>query len=219
MSWILWNTFYDSEIPYVYYSRDFIENFSRKANIQLTRRPSCYDLTLIRRLKNNKWYYGFMNKKGKEIIPCKYLWAWSFDKSTGLALVRNQEGKCGYIDTLGNGVIPFEYVSACDKWVNGKTMVFKDSSLYIIDRNNNKLRELTGYLGCTEYRSDKHVLVQRANKKLDLIDFDGNIIDKQGVFLENLDNYVNSLYDFEKEIILEFYKDGKKVYRSAVETY
>ncbi len=45
---------------------------------------------------NGKW--GFINKEGKEVIPCKYDVAFEFNE--GLALVQ-LNGKFGYIDING----------------------------------------------------------------------------------------------------------------------
>ena len=46
--------------------------------------------------------YGFINTKGKEVIPCKYDYAGEF--SEGLAKV-GLDGKDGYINTKGKLVI------------------------------------------------------------------------------------------------------------------
>lgn len=219
ISWLLWVTYINDDIPYMLgdYHRNTIEKYELLSE-QLTQRPSCYDLTLIRSLKNNKWYYGFMNKKGKEFISCKYLWGSSFDKSTGLALVLNQEGKWGYIDTLGNEIIPFEYVSACDKWVNGKTVVFKDSRLYVIDINNTILREISDYIRY-DSRTDNYIFVLNNKGKGTLIDFNGDIAEKQGEFLENLDNKVTFQVAKDRSTFLHFYKDGKEVFKDELLFY
>ena len=50
--------------------------------------------------------YGYINKRGDEIIPLKYENAFNFD-SSGLAAVKNDYW--GYIDEKGNTVIPHAY--------------------------------------------------------------------------------------------------------------
>ena len=54
-----------------------------------------------------KW--GYIDKSGKEVIPCKYDDASNF--SEGLACV-SIAGKCGYIDKSGKEVIPCKYDDA-----------------------------------------------------------------------------------------------------------
>lgn len=50
--------------------------------------------------------YGFIDKQGNTVIPCKYDWAGSF--SEGMAPVE-LNGKWGFIDKQGNMVLPFKY--------------------------------------------------------------------------------------------------------------
>ena len=69
---------------------------------------------LLRIRKQGK--YGYINKEGKEVIPCKWEDAASFF-SEGLASVKNDQGKWGYINKEGKVVIP------C-KWKN--TYVFSE---------------------------------------------------------------------------------------------
>ena len=53
------------------------------------------DLAVVK--KNGK--YGLINKYGKEIIPYKYDYIWSFDE--GLAKVKD-DNLCGFMDRHGN---------------------------------------------------------------------------------------------------------------------
>lgn len=53
--------------------------------------------------------YGFIDKQGNTVIPCKYDWAGSF--SEGLARIE-LNGKYGFIDQQGNTVIPCKYDNA-----------------------------------------------------------------------------------------------------------
>ena len=54
-------------------------------------------------VKNNKGLWGFINKRGKEVIPCQFKEAKSFNE--GLAPVCNEEGVWGYINKKGSFVI------------------------------------------------------------------------------------------------------------------
>ena len=63
----------------------------------------------IRLHKLRLYKYGYVNREGKEVIPCKYNQASFF--SQGLAAV-SVNHKYGYIDKSGKEVIPFIYESA-----------------------------------------------------------------------------------------------------------
>ena len=57
----------------------------------------------LARVQNNKGLWGFINKRGKEVIPCQFKEAKNFNE--GLAPVCNEEGVWGYIDKKGSFVI------------------------------------------------------------------------------------------------------------------
>ncbi|MDI9476342.1 MAG: WG repeat-containing protein, partial [Bacillota bacterium] len=50
--------------------------------------------------------YGYINKKGKEVIPLKYDTAWSFYQEFALVELN---GKYGYIDKTGKEITPIIY--------------------------------------------------------------------------------------------------------------
>ena len=82
--------------------------------------------------------YGFIDKSGTEVIPCKYDWAFSF--SEGLASVK-LNGKYGFIDKSGTLVIPCMYDYAVSfseglAWVglNGKHGFIDKSGTLVIPR-------------------------------------------------------------------------------------
>ncbi|MDR1169919.1 MAG: SUMF1/EgtB/PvdO family nonheme iron enzyme [Prevotellaceae bacterium] len=50
--------------------------------------------------------YGFIDRTGREVVPCKYDYVWHFNER--LAPVK-LNGKWGYIDMTGNEVIPLKY--------------------------------------------------------------------------------------------------------------
>lgn len=61
----------------------------------------------LKAFKNDKELWGYKDENGKEIIPAKYNYAWSFND--GLARVRNKKMKYGFIDKTGKEVIPVKY--------------------------------------------------------------------------------------------------------------
>ena len=62
------------------------------------------EISLYRVCREGKW--GYIDKTGREVIPCKYDDASSF--SEGLAKVK-KSGKYGFIDKTGREVVPFIY--------------------------------------------------------------------------------------------------------------
>ena len=58
--------------------------------------------------------WGFIDKTGKEVIPCQYCYTSSKEEvgpsfSEGLAAVQDENNNLGYIDKTGKVVIPFQY--------------------------------------------------------------------------------------------------------------
>ena len=51
--------------------------------------------------------YGYVDRNGREVIPCKYYEASAF--KDGYAYVQDEDGRYGYIDKTGRTVIPFNY--------------------------------------------------------------------------------------------------------------
>ena len=60
----------------------------------------------LMRVQDATYKYGFIDKQGNTVIPCKYDYAGSF--SEGLALVV-LKSKWGFIDKQGKIVVPFQY--------------------------------------------------------------------------------------------------------------
>ena len=60
---------------------------------------------------SEKKRYGFINKKGEEIIPAKYDFAYSFSEGLAAILIGNfLDGYWGFIDKTGKEVIPSKYI-------------------------------------------------------------------------------------------------------------
>ena len=83
--------------------------------------------------KDGKW--GYINKEGREVIPCKYNSVEYF--SEGLAMVW-KDRKWGYINKEGREVIPCKYDSASD-FREGLVFVDKDNHTLIIDQSGQEI--------------------------------------------------------------------------------
>jgi hypothetical protein len=73
---------------------------------------------------------GFIDKKGKEVIPFEYSSVHEFTVE-GLAAVE-KDGKWGYINKKGQLLTPISYDIASD-FKNGKAVVYIDEKIYFID--------------------------------------------------------------------------------------
>ncbi len=71
--------------------------------------------------------YGYIDRAGKEVIPCQYDDADRFN--IGLAAV-SKDGKYGYIDRMGKEVIPFKYFHARSFFDNGLAVVSEHDDIY-----------------------------------------------------------------------------------------
>ena len=88
--------------------------------------------------KEGKW--GYINKKGKEVIEFKYPYADNFYE--GLAAVSSREGgKVGYINKSGELVIK-ESFDVAFEFYNGIAIVKINDKYYFIDTLGNIVREL-----------------------------------------------------------------------------
>ena len=125
--------------------------------------------------------YGFVDAKGKEIIPAQYKFAYPFDEDAGLALVQHRNGKWGYIDMQGNPITLQNYDVASDVFVDGKTNVIRDGYLILIDKDGHEIKSTYGYRDLSHKQDDDKMLAIRAERGYvyDLIDFKGNIIKAQ----------------------------------------
>ena len=84
--------------------------------------------------RENKWW-GYVNSKGKEIIPCIYEEAKPF--SEGLAAVMKDD-KWGFINKKGNVVIPFIYEEA-HSFSGGIAAVYSDEGWCFINKKGKQI--------------------------------------------------------------------------------
>lgn len=88
-------------------------------------------------VQNQQGLWGFINKKGEEVIPCIYSVVLAF--SEDLAAVQDANGKGGFIDKKGNEVIPCTY-NAVSPFKEGLAAYKDDNDLWgFIDKNQNKV--------------------------------------------------------------------------------
>jgi ribosome biogenesis protein Tsr3 len=78
---------------------------------------------------NYKW--GFVDKTGVLVIPCKWKNVWSFHE--GLAAVKDDNGMIGFIDKTGIVVLPCKW-SAAEDFKNGKAKVYDSSGEHMINK-------------------------------------------------------------------------------------
>ena len=88
---------------------------------------------------------GFIDKTGKEIIPCQYQWC----NYNGGLIGAQKNGKWGFIDNTGKEVIPFEYDSAF-AGTEDLLSVAKNGKYGLIDKSNQVIVPLE-YDDITEY--------------------------------------------------------------------
>lgn len=84
--------------------------------------------------------YGFINREGEEVIPCKFFVAEDFSPITKLAIVVNKDKKYGVIDTTGKLIIPFIYDALYNAWKEGDHIrAYLESRLIELDYKGNEI--------------------------------------------------------------------------------
>ena len=91
------------------------------------------EISLYRVCREGKW--GYIDKTGREVIPCQYDRVWAF--SEGLAEVL-KSGKYGYIDKTGRAVIPCQY-DYTDGFREGMAKVEKSDKWGFVDKTGREV--------------------------------------------------------------------------------
>lgn len=115
-----------------------------------------------------KGLYGFIDTKGKIVIPTIYGQADAF--SEGLARTY-KDGKWGYIDPQGNIRIPFMYKEATS-FINGTATVALEKTIggvirtnyFIINKKGEKISEDFDYIAWRSSKSEMLMVAKRGNK-------------------------------------------------------
>lgn len=127
----------------------------------------------------HKGRYGFMDERGKMVVPCQYDLAYPFDKA-GHALVA-KGGKVGYIDRSGNVIVPMRYLSGITQFMGGKTYVILGDALLLIDENGQVLKEVgRGYDGLSSvFMCGKAYAHHAPSNEYHVFDLDGILVGKE----------------------------------------
>ena len=116
---------------------------------------------------------GFINKTGKEIIPCIYENVSNF--SEGLAAVQ-KNGKWGFIDKTGKEVIPFIYTGVNDVFKKGVAVVRIYGKTGLIDKTGKEIIPcFYDYIYIGDYINGNIFSVYK-NRKIGFIDITGKVI-------------------------------------------
>lgn len=132
------------------------------------------DITDVRRLNNGLYgaykeknkKYGFLNQKGKTVIPFNFdsemsvyfYYDKNLDDFEGLILV-NKKKKYGYIDETGKTIIPFNYYSG-SKFSEGKARVNVSGLYYSYIDKTGKVLLSTPYFDAEDF-SDGMAMVKK----------------------------------------------------------
>jgi hypothetical protein len=121
-------------IPFKYEQMEDVKETGTGTIIISYERPEDVNKNLFRVKLNGKW--GFVDRSGREVTPCKYDAARSFKE--GLAGAK-LNGKWGFIDKAGQESIPFEY-SKADDFENGRAKVTLNGKKLFIDPAGNETK-------------------------------------------------------------------------------
>jgi bifunctional DNA-binding transcriptional regulator/antitoxin component of YhaV-PrlF toxin-antitoxin module len=86
-------------------------------------------------------HFGFVNKKGKIVIPAKFWKVYDFSEGVAGACLEEHK-KCGYINHKGEFVITPKY-NDVHKFKNGKAVVYKNGEFYYINKKGEFLKKTT----------------------------------------------------------------------------
>jgi hypothetical protein len=101
----------------------------------VTRNVELHETKFNRDIVTLGYLFGYINKNGEEVVPCKYDDA--DDYANGLARVK-LNGKFGYIDTDGKEVIALKYKNL-GKFMEGKAVVEVNGKYGFIDTLGNEI--------------------------------------------------------------------------------
>lgn len=94
--------------------------------------------------KDGKW--GYVKSGGTVAIPFKFNEAYSFGTDSKLAAVKDENGKCGYIDIEGNFKIPAQYYSGGTMSSDGARVMKSSSEYGYINKSGNLIASWYPYM-------------------------------------------------------------------------
>ncbi len=138
-------------------------------------------------LMKKKDLVGFMDDKGKMVIPCKYDCSFGFNRSGYAPVSTPGSSLWGYISVDGKEIVPPKWVSVSYDVKDGKAFVSDESgNTYLIEvETGSIIRKMDGnyrvanayslgdYVALVSQNSDGRILREA---KLDIVDFEGNIV-------------------------------------------
>ena len=127
-----------------------------------------YKTNLFPAKKDGKW--GYVRAGGAIAIPFKFNEAFSFGVESQLAAVKDEHGKCGYIDMSGNFKIPAQYYSGGTMSSEGARVMKSSTEYGYITKSGSLLASWYPYMG-TKFVLDR--IFVRNNDKL------GGFVNKQ----------------------------------------
>ena len=118
---------------------------------------------------------GYVNERGKLVVPHKYMTAYPFHE--GRALVISKETKqCGFIDEAGNEAVPMIYRNAICDFYKGRTYCVKDQAAYLVDNQGKVLKVLQGYHYLNTIQPvGKYAMLFKTENVFDIYDYNGNL--------------------------------------------
>jgi hypothetical protein len=122
--------------------------------------------------KNGKW--GYVQSGGNEIIGFKFNEAYSFSPTTKLAVVKNEDGECGYIDMTGKYKIQPQYYSAGTMNPDGARVMKSPSEYGFINPTGSLIASWYPYMGnkCVLNR----ILIGGTEKLRGFVDRQNNLV-------------------------------------------
>lgn len=103
-----------------------------------------YKTNLFPAKKDGKW--GYVKSGGTVAIPFKFNEAYSFGADSKLAAVKDENGKCGYIDMEGNFKIPAQYYSGGTMSSDGARVMKSSSEYGYINKSGNLIASWYPYM-------------------------------------------------------------------------
>ena len=103
-----------------------------------------YKTNLFPAKKDGKW--GYVKSGGSVVIPFKFNEAYSFGTDSKLAAVKDENGKCGYIDMDGNFKIPAQYYSGGTMSSDGARVMKSSSEYGYINKSGNLIASWYPYM-------------------------------------------------------------------------
>lgn len=103
-----------------------------------------YKTNLFPAKKDGKW--GYVKSGGTVVIPFKFNEAYSFGADSKLAALKDENGKCGYIDMEGNFKIPAQYYSGGTMSPDGARVMKSSSEYGYINKSGNLIASWYPYM-------------------------------------------------------------------------